>query len=407
MNAFSKIFTPQLNRLLYTLLLIATPFLLLQNYLQSAIGSLSNLTWSIGETEIPVTVTVLLIFLIPVIILNFKKVNKTRILGWLIILLLFFIGQRSTDYYFNHQYYELQYNWHYFAYSIFAFINFRVIKKKGKTDSQIIINTFVMALAISTLDELLQMPLSNRIFDIGDISKDLWGTMIGLLFIYLILENGRIFKDNKFIEKKMISDIYQNPVSLLIALFIVSYIFMVVASLITETEYLFAAVLTTIVLSILIISISYYLRKKKTRPYAMTLVLIIIAGLIISFSINFNRDIVYGKNNLVIYKGIPVYFFDIMIYPDGSFRPVDKKTGFNQRDKNTIFSKCENILIIAEGTDGKGGKGFNEEALSQFFFDEQTMKNIQVIIQKNEDAILTFNRLKNEGKRPMLIYHND
>ena len=150
--------------------------------------------------------------------------------------------------------------------------------KKGKNDSQIIINTFVMALAISTLDELLQMPLSNRIFDIGDISKDLWGTMIGLLFIYLILENGRIFKEKTFIEKKMMSDIYQNPVSLLIALFIVSYIFMVIASLLTESEYLFAAVLTTIVLSIIIISTIYYLRNNKTRPYALTLVLIIIAG---------------------------------------------------------------------------------------------------------------------------------
>jgi VanZ family protein len=339
MKKTGQIFTPKTNRLLYILLLIATPFLLLQNYLQSAIGKLSNLTWNLGEAEIPVTLTILIVLLIPVTLATYRKINITRILGWVTILLLFFIGQRSTDYYFNHKFYELQYNWHYFAYSIFAYINFRALKLKNSSDQKIILSTFLAALATSTIDELLQMPLSNRIFDVGDISKDVWGAMIGLLFIYWILENGRIFKEYKFNDQVNIKDILNNPKTLLVTLFIGAYIFMITASVLTETQHLPAVILFTILFFLAAIVILHNLRKKGKRTLTISILVLLLLALTASLVINFNNNISYSKNNLLVYKGIPIYFFDVMILPDGSFRPVDKKTEFNQRDKNTIYSK--------------------------------------------------------------------
>ncbi len=402
-----KIFNPATNRLLYILLLIATPFLLLQNYLQSAIGKLSNLTWKLGDADIPVTLTAFIILLVPVIIFAYRKINLTRITGWVMIIVLFFIGQKSTDYYFNHKFYELQYNWHYFAYAIFAYINFRALKLKNTSDQKIILSTFLAALAASTIDELLQMPLSNRIFDVGDISKDVWGAMIGLLFIYWILENARIFKSNKFNDQDKLKEILKNPKTLMVLLFLGSYIFMVIASLLTDTDHLFEVVAFTVVLFAIAVIITHSLRKNGNRIVTISILSVILIALVISIAINFDKNITYSKNNVLIYRGVPLMFFDVMIFPDGTFRPVDKKTDFNQRDKNTIYSKCENILIIANGEQGDGGKGFQEEEITQFIFYEKEMRNIQVIIQENEEAVKTFNRLKKEKKRPMLIYHND
>ncbi len=197
------IFKPETHRILYILLLIATPFLLLQNYLQSVIGEISNLTFTVFNITIPVTVTIAVIIILVILIFTYKKLNKIRVISWLVVLFLFWIGQKSTDFYFNHKFYELQYNWHYFAYAIFVYLNYRSLSVKNTPPQKIILLTFFSALAISTFDELVQMPLSNRIFDIGDISKDLWGAMIGLTIIYSILENGKIFKNVFNIRNKI------------------------------------------------------------------------------------------------------------------------------------------------------------------------------------------------------------
>jgi len=401
------IFKPETHRLLYILLLVATPFLLLQNYLQSVIGELSNLTYTVFNTAIPVTVTIAVVIIIVILFYTYKKLNRLRIISWIVILILFWIGQKSTDYYFNHKFYELQYNWHYFAYAIFAYLNYRVLSAKNASPQKIIALTFIYTLAISTFDELMQMPLSNRIFDIGDISKDLWGSVIGLIFIFFILENGSIIKDGWKIRQKKIRGYFNNPLSLLIVEFLFAYVFMVTASLLTVSSY----ILITVLISVLLIGIKFIVVHLSQKKISRNVLIVLFAGLIITqgyFIIKYNDDnIVYYNNKLLIYKGIPVYFFDVFIYPDGTFRLVDKKKIFNQRDRQTILNLSEDIIIIGNGTDGTGGNGFPEKTENQFIYNEFTKQGVQIIILNNEKACDKFNALKEENKRPVLILHNN
>ena len=403
----SIIFKPETHRILYILLLIATPFLLLQNYLQSAIGELSNLTYVVFNTTIPVTVSIAIILIVTILFFTYKKLNKHRLISWIIVVMLFWIGQKSTDFYFNHKFYELQYNWHYFAYAIFSYLNYRVLSEKNATPQKIIVLTFIYTLAISTFDELMQMPLSNRIFDIGDISKDLWGAMIGLFFIFFILENGEIIKNGWKIRHNKLKEYSNNPLSLLIIEFVFAYVFMIIASLLTSSEYILVAVLISVLLMFLIFAIVHLSQIKVFK----TLIILIFAGLIITqgfFIIKFyDKDIIYYNNKLLVYKGIPVFFFDVLIYPDGTFRLVDKKIIFNQRDQQTILELSESIIVIGSGTDGSGGKGFPQNTETQFVFDENTKQGVQITILNNHEACDKFNALKAERKRPVLILHHN
>ncbi|PLX11182.1 MAG: hypothetical protein C0598_08740 [Marinilabiliales bacterium] len=401
------IFSLKISRILYILLLIATPFLLLQNYLQSAIGKLSDYTFKIASLDIPLTLSVVFFIVIVVLTFSWKKINLLRSLSWVAVILLFWIGQKTTDFYFNHKFYELQYNWHYFAYSIFAFINYHYLKEKNRPDYKIILLTFISALEISTLDEFLQIPLSNRIFDLGDVAKDLWGTLIGLFFIYFILENGKIFKNKWRFRQKKIKEYLKSPVALFVFLFIISYIFMLVSSVLTDTEYLIQAIMITLFLSIAILSLIHLTQFSRAKYFIIVIFGLAFTLLIFSFIKNYDKNISYSKNSILIYKGIPIVYFDVIIYPNGMFRIVDKKTSFNMRDQQTIWANSENIIVVASGQEGKGAKGLRSSNEIHFEFDKTKGRGIQIIPQKNSDAVKTFNRLKSDSKRPLLIYNNN
>lgn len=401
------IFKPETNRTLYILLLIATPFLLLQNYMQSTIGELSNLSFAFFGTNVPVTVTAALVIVIAILCFAYKKLNGLRIVGWLVVAILLWVGQKSTDFYFNHKFYELQYNWHYFAYAIFAYLNYMVLSGKNASPQKIISFTFVYTLAISTFDEAVQMPLSNRVFDLGDIAKDLWGSMMGLFIIFFILENGKIIKNGWEIRHKKLKEYINGPVSMLVLGFLFAYVFMVVTSLLTETSYIVTSVFISMLLFALIFGIVHLSRLKLYRNLfiAIFATLMIVQGFFI-YKYH-DEGIVHNKNKLLVYNGVPIYFFDVLIYPDGMFRLVDKKEVFNKRDQQTILGISENIIVIGSGTDGQGGKGFPQIAETQFVFNKSTERGVQIIILKNDEAIKKFNKLKSEAKRPTLIFHNN
>jgi VanZ family protein len=404
---FAIIFKPGTHRFLYVLLLIATPFLLLQNYLQSFIGEISASTYPVGGMDIPVTLTIAIAMIGLILCFSYKKFNRLRAISWLIVIFLFWIGQNSTDYYFNHKFYELQFNWHYFAYAIFAFINYRALSLKKSAPEKVIKLTFVSALGTSTLDELLQVPLSNRIFDLGDISKDVWGTMIGLFIIYFILENGSILRNGWKLRQRTIIDYTKKPLSILILLFILSYIFMAISSLLTETKFILPAVLITLLLFGAVFMIIHLTQFKLWRNLILAFSSLLFVIQLYSFGKHFNDNIVSTSKNILNYKGIPIIYFDVMIYPDGLFRLVDKKTEFNQRDQQTIVQKCENIIVFGTGIEGDGGKGFPFSGETQFIFNEVNNKGVQIILKNNKTACNIYNRIKKEGKRPALIYHND
>ncbi|MCD4772239.1 MAG: VanZ family protein [Bacteroidales bacterium] len=406
-NKLKFLFQPKTHWFLYILLLILTPFLLLQNYLQSFIGQMSVQAFEVFNINFPYTVAIALIIVIALIIFLWKKFTSIRLIGWGVILLLFWIGQKSTDYYFNHDFYELQYNWHYFAYGIFAYLNYRRLSVKKVSPQKLILNIYIYAICISTFDEAIQIPLSNRIFDLGDIAKDLWGTIIGLVFIFFILENGKILKNGWKIRQKKTKDYIQNPLSLFLLEIVFAYILMFISSILTDTKYLFPAIFISILIFLLFFFIFHLSQKKLYRYIFLTLFISLIGVQGIYFFKYKNQNIIYNNNRLLIYKGIPIYYFDLLIHPDGMFRLVDKKETFNKRDLQKFMNLSENILIIGSGENNTGGRGFPKDTESQFIYNNITNSGLQIIKLENKEACKKFNQLRDEGKKPTLILHND
>ncbi len=395
------------QRIIYSLLLIATPFLLLQNYLQSFIGSLSEINFKISGFDVPVIPVLTILIFIALTVLLRKKITVNRIAGWTAIIFMFGIGQYFTDFYFHHRFYDLQYNWHYLAYGIFAYLNYRYLIEKKATRSKILLNTFYMAFFISLFDEIIQIPLSNRIFDIGDVAKDLWGTLIGLTFVFAVIENGKMFKQPLKLRHAKIKDYFSNELTVYFYLFLLALLFMMFTSVLTDTKYLFQAFafpLTIFVLLFLLIHISQFKAGKWTVIF---IVAALISGIVLLQIKYRDKGVVPLSERLFLYKGFPVYYLDIMIFPDGTFRPVDKKEFFNQRDKKTIKIYSKDILLVSSGTKGNGGKGLLTDRESDFVYNEFNNKGLQIIVQDNFLAFKTYNRLINNNKKVTFIVKND
>jgi len=401
-----KQYSPLTNLILYGLLLIVTPFLLLQNYLQSAIGMLSEFSLEISGFAIPYIVLMAIIVVSTLIFKNRKQLTKFRIISFLIVISLMIIGQKSTDFYFHHNFYDLQHNWHYFAYGIFSFIAYRFFKKKGKPPEKIILFTFLSAILISTFDEFIQIHISNRIFDICDIGKDVWGTVIGLILIFFVIEEGKIIKKGWKIRRKKIRDYFRNPFSILFLELVFAYLLISISSVLTEINYSHIAVLFSLGTFILFFSI---LHLSRIKIFRIVFIILLISIITIQGYFYFkykNKNIVYNSFGLTVYKGIPLPFFDIMIFENGFFRFVDKKHVFNKRDINTIGSYTSDILLIGAGKYGKGGKGFPEDLITQFIFNKEKKNVIQIIILSTPEACVKFNQLKKEGYNVVFIIHN-
>lgn len=396
----------QVNVYLYTFLLIITPFLMLQNYLQSFVGQLSAATFLWGGIDIPYVIVVALLISLVLIISYRKKLTKYNIFILFLGLILLIIGQKSSDYYFNHKFYELQHNWHYIAYILFALIKYRNLKYRNFPTSKIMINIFISAALISTFDEIIQVFISSRIFDICDIAKDVWGAFIGIFFILFMLEKKGIkFKEIRLRERKL-GNYLKNHFTLIFQLFLISYIWLSVSSLLTDEIFVFPAVVISLMIYLLVFIIFHLTQFQRARVFFLILLLIIISVqsfFLIKYS---SRDIIYNSPGITCYKGIPIIYFDIMIHPNGCFRLVDKKRSFIYRDLLKLKSLNPDIILIGTGSQDQGGYGFPAGKHPQFIHDSLQDRYLQVIIEPNSKAVTTFNRLKNENKLVLFVIHN-
>ncbi len=401
-----KLFSARLNLILYSLLLVFTPFLLLQNYLQDAVGIFSNLSYNIGSQEIPFVLSAFVLFVLVLIYKFRKSFSIKRIKVWLIILLMWIIGQQTSDYFLNVSFYDLQHNWHYFAYGIFAVLAYQSLSLKELSTAKIIYSIFLRALLISTFDETIQIIISSRVFDISDIAKDLWGVLMGTMLILFVFKDSDILNKGWSIREKKVKNYIKNPLGLLILLIIFTYILLFVSSLLTEAKYGFNIVFITLIIFLIIFFIIH-----KTRTKAGKIVFAVIFGIlfllqVFSFTKNFNKNITYNKTGITVYKGIPIPYFNILIFENGGFRLVDKKIVFNQMDIKFLFEKASNIIVIGCGEDEKGRMGFSEDLKSQFIYNSKKGRALQVIILPTAEACTTFNRLKRENKKVVFLLHN-
>ncbi|WP_347839979.1 VanZ family protein [uncultured Draconibacterium sp.] len=394
----------KLNLHLYSLLLVITPFLLLQNYLQDAIGELSRLTISIFNFEIKMMLVLVAVVSIVLIYLIIKNLSPGRVFGVLFVGLLLFVGYNTSDFYFNHHFYDIQHNWHYFAYAIFSLLAWKYYFHQTHSAEKTILRTFLLALILSLCDEVIQVFISSRVFDLSDVAKDLWGCMIGQFVIHFILFDMKYLTFKKFWQRG-IKNWIRNGLFLLTLELFFAWIFLNVSSILSNAIYVLPVILITFVVFFAVAFVFQLVGNLRYRK--LTLGVIGCGFLIVFFTFLFSEpDLASKHKNLVVYKNIPILYFDVMIFPDGMVRPVDKKVAFNSRDKQKINSIGADIVILGTGSKGKGGKGYQDQVPVEMCYNHEKNKVYQLIKLPNEEACVLFNRLKQENKEVLMIMHN-
>jgi VanZ family protein len=400
-------YNKKVHFVLYALLLVFTPFIMLQNYLQEAIGMLSRAAFNVGKLHVPFTVLILIVVVGAIIFLSRKLISKPRILALCFVILLVFLGQKTSDYYFNHKFYDLQHNWHYIAYGIYAWMFYRLFQEKTTSKANLILKIYLSALALSIFDETFQKFISLRVFDIGDIAKDSWGVFIGLIFVFFVIEDAEIFSQRKSFFKPHIKEYLKSPFSLLVFIGLFAYVFLFISSLLTDIIYLKQALLITLGVFVVLFIFIHLLQYKRIRYLIIASISILCLVSIYSFFKPRENYIVYKTKHLVIYRGIPIPYFDVLIHPDGRFRLVDKKTYFNNRDMLFLYYHANNILLVGCGENESFVEGFPENQVSQFVFNPESYRAIQIIMLPNAMACEQYNRIKKEDKELMFIIHQE
>ncbi len=391
---------------MYALLLVLTPFILLRNYMVQAVSVFSASSFDLFGLEVKIVPMSALLAVVILLLVFRKHVTRLRLLAVAIVVFLDALAQQVTDYYFGHNFYDLQQNWHYIAYGLYAYMIYRDLSRRNLPLHKIMLATYFSALGLSIFDEFFQMFMSSRVFDICDTGKDLLGVLMGMVIVYFSSRySTQLTKDWKKIRQNKLKGYYRHPSTLLFLLFVLTFIFLVIGSLLTESEYAPLVGLLTIAAFALFV-LALHVSQHKAGRAALLGLLVAVVAIQGFFFVKYRREnIVHTSYGLTVYKGIAIPFFDVMIFQDGTLRLVDKKHYFNQRDREFFLKKAPDILLIGGGSEGKGGKGFDDSKrlfLYNHFFDKAT----QVIIQKNQDACETFNRLKSENKKVIFVIHN-
>lgn len=374
--------------------------------MQNAISSLSQFSFNILFLEIRFLPLVFIIFILTLVLVFYKKLNYKNISFGIVVLLMLLLGQISSDHYMIQKIYNIQNNWHYVAYLIFAILMYNFLYSKKKSSEYIILLTFLAALLISTLDETFQKFMTNRVFDVSDIAKDVWGTIIGLIIVFFIYKKGEIYKKAWKLRKKSIKEYFKEPFTLLVLLSIFTYVLLFVSSLLTDFQYLTNIIFITILLFVFIFIIIHLTNFRLLRIFFSILAVLGILYLGFTAIKTQNTSIKVLKKHFLIYQGIPLPYFDVMIKPNGVFKFMDKKQNFLQTDINMLFNQNADIILIGSGFNGEGGKGFAQDSEAQFMFDPISKKSIQLIIMETRKASKEYNRLKKEGYKVLFIIHN-
>ena len=397
--------SPTIHLLLYGFLLVFTPLLLLQNYLQQAIGSLSEFHFRILSIELPLILVLALICLVLAVFILRKRITFRRSLAFLAIVLMLGISQRISDFYLGKPFYDLQNNWHYIAYAIYAFFAVRFVKSRGKTGDYLVRFTYFSALALSAFDEGFQYFISSRVFDIGDIAKDGWGALIGLVALFFIFNANGIAIDRFSVRKKECRNYWTSGSSMLFLSILFNLQFLFFSSTMTDIKYLPLVVIFTVLSFVVLFIMIHFTIKKPFRIAMIILLVLLVSGLSISHVRHRKGNIVYHSSGLTVYRGIPIPFFDFIVSSNGFFRFVDRKEYFTPGDIDTILKQKTNIAIVGSGADGAGGKGFNGQ-LSQLVYNRYTGRCTQITVLPTSEACEYFNGLKKVGKDVLLVVHN-
>jgi VanZ family protein len=378
---------------------------MLQNYLQSAIGIAGRAAVHIGTISIPYTVIFAVLCLVTAGVAARKFFNKTRLIGVVVVFALWVFGLQTSDYYFNHEFYDLQYNWHFIAYGIFSYLAYRRFKERSISPVKIILYTFFIALAISSFDEIVQVFISNRVFDMSDIAKDMWGCIIGQVFVQVLLLNAINFKVYQ-IRLSRVKSYLKHPFVLLVHQAILAYIFLYISSLLSDARYWGEVIVFTVFFYFVVFYV-IHIGKTKIIRWIIRAIILLIFIWIASAVLSPKKHVTILSDHVVVYNGIPIYYFDVLIYSDGRFRLVDKKDFFKGRDKLKLDDFDTDIVLLGTGSKGDGGLGYNAQLVTEMRYSIHRGEVYQIIKLKNKEAVERYNKLTRDGKKVVFIIHNN
>jgi hypothetical protein len=336
-----------------------------------------------------------------------KNITKRKIIATLIVLLLIFVAHRTMDIYLGLSFFDLQTNWHYVAYCAYAFYFFRAFYARNFSPNRMIILAYFSTLMMSLFDETFQLFMSDRVFDVSDIAKDALGIYIGLITVLFIAETyGSISISFKSLPQKRLLDYLRKPLASIITLGILTISFILLTPLLTEYEYCLTGVLLSIGLSAFLMMVIYISRYRIFR--IISLLIIAIMFIFISFSLinNWQNNLSFKKPGLIFYRGIPLPYFDFIVFPNGYCHLIDKKKYFRSTDRDYLLRQKPDIVLIGAGENGSGGKGFDQGIGTHFIFNRYTLRGTQIVILPTSQICEKYNLLKKKGKSVLAVMHN-
>ena len=388
------------------MLLVATPLVMLRNFLQQAISGLSDLKMQLFGLALPTILVVVAVAALALLIWQFRNITRFQVLGAVIVILMDAVAQLFADLYSDHEFYDLQQNWHYVAYSLFALVLYCDLGPRGVPLQRIQIYTFLGAFLMSSFDEAFQMFINTRIFDVSDIAKDTYGAVAGMVLISLSRRNAPTLLRDRRLRYPRLRDYFRHPLTTLILLGSLSFFIMMYGALLSDRPYFLGVIALALVTTLLLWLLLHLSQFKLARSILLAVVIVAIVTQT-SLYIRYRDDgIVYNRHGLTIYKGFIIPFFDVLIYPDGNFRLVDKKHEFFIPDRRFFMKHRPDILLIGSGSQGRGGNGFPSRKPSQFVYNPFTDRGTHVIILNTRDACITYNRLLKEHKHVLFVLHN-
>ena len=254
---------------------------------------------------------------------------------------------------------------------------------------------------------MLKKFISNRIFDLSDVAKDLWGLWLGNIVIFFLINNGEIWKQFK-IYHKTAKEYFSSPLSLILLQGVFSFIFMYFSAKLTDSIYWLELALLVIIFCIIAFYLIHFSQKKLIRKIIISAFSLLIISLSISFIINKDMGISSISDGIIIYKGLPIIYFDLLLTPDGGIHLVDKKEHLKKGDFLKLYDFQPDIIITAHTEQGNSPNRlyhYNPMKNTYFTYNPYTKTGVQILNLNYVDAIKEYNRLS-KIKRTAIVIHN-
>jgi len=395
-------YSPLLHLLMVASFLVCAPFLMLQNYLQQTVSQVSRATFSLGSYAVPILPLLVLTALGVVLVVGRRHITRVRVAASVACLLMIALAQQVCDVYANLVFFELQQNWHYFAYIVFAQFALRFF---GRLDvPRRIAATWLLALAVSTFDEGFQMFINGRVFDPNDIAKDCWGAVIGLTAHLWLVHEGRTLGTGP-VRVPRVRDLLTSARAVYALAFALALLLLLVTSLLSDPGYLGWA-LGVVAALFLVFAAALHVSQWRAGRWALGVAaILLVTGFAVARASWPSDQPVRVTPGITFVRGFPVPLFDVMLMPGGGWRPMDKRHHFNPDDRRFLLSRRADVLVLATGYDGSGGGGFASPGsrVSRLKYNPYTERPLQVIAMPTGEAVDVYNRLRKEGKDGVLL----